>query len=214
MGIPLGGGPSSHVRQQSMRNKMTADVQVRNADERQTGQPPRQADGYVWKLRATCAVLIFWAIVCISSLWALVEYQQISSPRQPWALSALVAALGGLIGSFARTWYFFSFDSYAFNYRLRTGKSSPWALSVCSKLDDQFDPMWVWYLWCLKPAAGAMVGLVLALAIELGLISLGAGETQKDMNLRLLVLGGIGGFFSEVIFERIRSAVERRGPSN
>ncbi len=82
---------------------------------------------------------------------------------------------------------------------MRTGKSSEWALSVCGKLDDKFDPLWVWYLWCLKPAVGAMVGLVMALAIELGLISLGAGEAARgDINLRLLVVGGIAGFFPKV----------------
>jgi hypothetical protein len=70
-----------------------------------------------------------------------------------------------------------------------------------------------WYLWCLKPAMGAMVGLVFALAIELGLISLGAGEPAKvDLNLRLLVLGGMAAFFSEGVFERVRSKVEGRVP--
>jgi hypothetical protein len=81
---------------------------------------------------------------------------------------------------------------------------------VSRNLDDRFDPLWVWYIWCLEPAVGAMVGLVLALAIELGLISLGAGGAAKvDINLRLLVLGGMGGFFCESFLERIRSSVER-----
>lgn len=194
-----------------MVQPMSDDVEVRNAGEREAGPPPGQADGYVWKLRATCAVLLLWAIVCVASLWVLVQSQQIFSPRQPWALSALIAALGGLIGGLARALYFFSFDFYAFNHRLRTRKASQWALSVSPKLDDHFDPLWVWYLWCLEPVVGAMVGLILALAIELGLISLGAGEGAKvDINLRLIVLGGIAGFFSEGVFERIRSAVERR----
>jgi len=176
---------------------------------------PQQADGYVWKLRATCGALIFWVIVCIVSLWALVEYQHIFSPRQPWALSALVAALGGLVGGLARALYFFSFDSYAFNHRLETGASSQWARSVCPRLDDQFDPIWVWYLWGLKPAVGAMVGLVFGLAIELVLVSLGAGgAANADINLRLVVFGGIGGFFSEGFFERVRSGMERRKASS
>ena len=98
------------------------------------------------------------------------------------------------------------------NHKLRTTDSSQWAQSVNKKLDDEFDPLWVWYLWCLEPAMGAMVGLVLALTVELGLISLGAGGqgAQVDINLRLLVLGGLAGFFSEAFFERVRSAVESR----
>ena len=145
---------------------------------------------------------------------ALVHYRPICSTQQPWALSALVAGLGGLIGGLARALYFFSFDSYAFNHRLRTQPqaSSQWALSVSPKLDDKFDPLWVWYVWCLEPAVGATVGLVLALSAELGLIALGAGEPARvDANLRLLVLGGIGGFFWESVFERMRSTVEGRG---
>ncbi|HEV8430682.1 MAG TPA: hypothetical protein VGQ41_22460 [Pyrinomonadaceae bacterium] len=190
---------------------MSADTQNRNTGEKADDQPPHQADGYKWKLCTTCAVLIFWFVVCVASLVTLIYYQQIFSTQQPWALSAVVAGLGGLIGGVARALYFFSFDSYAFNHQLRTQKSSQWALSLCPKLDDSFDPLWVWYLWCLKPAVGAMVGLVLALAIELGFISLGAGEARVNVNLRLLVLGGIGGFFSESVLERIRSKVERRG---
>jgi hypothetical protein len=189
---------------------MSADTQVRNTGGQGAEQPPRQADGHKWKLRTTCALLFLWLVVCGASLGALVYYQQIFSTHQPWALSALVAALGGVIGGLARALYSFSFDSYAFNHRLRTLESSQWALSVCPKLDDRFDPLWVWYLWCLEPAVGAMVGLVLALAIELGLMSLGAGEAAKaDINLRLLVLGGIGGFCFESVLERIRSTVER-----
>jgi hypothetical protein len=189
---------------------MSADTQVRNMGGQGAEQPLRQADGYKWKLGLTCTFFILWLAVCVVSLVALVYDQQIFSTHQSWALSALVAGLGGLIGGLARTLNFFSFDFYAFNHRFRTLESSQWALSVRPKLDDRFDPLWVWYLWCLQPAVGAMVGLVSALAIELGLISLGAGEAGKaDINLRLLVLGGIGGSFSESIFERIRSTVER-----
>ena len=191
---------------------MNADTQVENTGAQAAAQRPRQADEYIWKLRATCAFLVFWVIVCVGGLGTLLYYRQIFSTDQPWALSALVAGLGGLIGGVARALYFFSFDSYAFNHKLRTGKSSQWALAIDSKLDDEFDPLWVWYLWCLKPAVGATVGLVLALAIQLGLVSLGAGEDGRvDTNLRLLLLGGIGGFFCENVFERMRSTLGRGG---
>ena len=169
---------------------------------------PKQADSYVWKLRVTSAVLIIWSIASVASLWTLAQRVGASPQPQPWALSALVAALGGLVGGVARALYFFSFDSYAFNHKLRTGRSSVWAQSVCAKLDDMFDPLWVWYLWCLKPAVGAMVGLVLGLAIELGLLSLGGGDgTRVDINLRLLVVGGIAGLFSERLFERMQASI-------
>lgn len=189
---------------------MSVDTTVRNTAGQGAEQPPRQADGHKWKLGLTCTFFILWLAVCVASLVALLSCQQIFSTDQPWALSALVAGLGGLIGGLARTLNFFSFDFYAFNHRLRTLESSQWALSVRPKLDDRFDPLWVWYLWCLQPAVGAMVGLVSALAIELGLISLGAGgAANADINLRLLVLGAIGGSFSESVFERIRSKVDR-----
>jgi hypothetical protein len=185
---------------------MSADTQVGSLG----GQEVKRADRYEWKLGVTCTFFILWLAVCVGSLVVLVCYQQIFATHKSWALSALVAGLGGLIGGLARTLNFFSFDFYAFNHRLRTHKSSLWALSVRPKLDDEFDPLWVWYLWCLQPAVGAMVGLVSALAIELGLISLGAGDAAKaDINLRLLVLGGIGGAFSESVFQRIGSRVER-----
>ena len=67
---------------------MSANTQVGNTHEQAAGQPPRQADGYLWKLRATCAFLIFWVVVCVVSLGVLVYYQQIFSADQPWALSA------------------------------------------------------------------------------------------------------------------------------
>src|SRR5262249_8265093 len=195
---------------------MAGESEGRNTTEPTVTVKPEQAENYVWKLRVTCAVLAIWAIACVVSLWALVQYEQLFSPRQLWALSALVAALGGLIGGLARSLYFFSFDSYASNHRLQTGTSSKWALSVCRRtLDDTFDLVWVWCLWCLKPVVGAMVGLVLALAVELGLTSLGAGDAAKvDLNLRLLVLGGIAGLFSEGVFERVRSRVEGRASGN
>jgi hypothetical protein len=202
--------------QMAVEKGLTAEIEVRTTTEPTVAVKPEQAKHYVWKLWVTCTVLVLWTIACVVSLWALVQYEQLFSPRQLWSLSALVAALGGLIGGLARSLYFFSFDSYAFNHRLQTGESSKWALSVCRRtLDDTFDPLWVWYLWCLKPAVGAMVGLVLALAIELGLTSLGTGDAAKvDLNLRLLVLGGIAGLFSEGVFERVRSGVDGRASGN
>jgi hypothetical protein len=181
------------------------DSRGENAHQPAAPRQPQHAQGYVWKLCLTCAFLIFWFVLSVSGLAALAYYQKIFSAQQPWALSALVAGLGGLLGGLARALYYFSFDSYAFNHRLQTNVSSVWARSICDTLDDQFDPLWVWYLWCLKPAVGAMVGMIAALSIELGVISLGAGEAAKgDLNLRLLVLGGIGGFFSERAFESFR----------
>lgn len=191
---------------------MSANTQVGNTHEQAALQWPPQATGHLWKLLATCAFLLFWVVVCVVSLGALVYYQQFFLAHPSWALSALVAGLGGLIGGVARTLYFFSFDSYAFNHRLHTHKSSQWALSYCPTLDDEFDPLWVWHLWCLQPAVGAMVGLVFALAIEFGLISLGAKVAARiDVNPLLLVFGAIGGFFSEGVFLRIRTTVERPG---
>jgi hypothetical protein len=191
---------------------MSEDCGVRKVDEAVSESPPRQADCYVWKLRVTCLVLMLWAVLCAIILCTLVQSGLVSSPTQPWAVNAVVAALGGLVGGLARALYFFSFDSYAFNHKLRTGKSSKWALSVCPDLDDKFDPLWVWYLWCLEPLVGAAVGLVFALAVGIGWVSVSEpSKLTADVSLRLLVLGGLAGFFWEGVFERMRRVVQPRG---
>jgi hypothetical protein len=166
------------------------------------GTRPRQAHNHVRKLCLTCLVLMFWCAMVPSLL---VWPQFISSRIQPPAAMAVFAAMGGLAGGLARSLFFFAVDSYAFNHKLRTHKSSKWALSVSPDLDDDFDPLWVWYLWCLEPLVGAAVGLVFALAVGIGLVSLGTTSTPTwDGNIRLLVLGGLAGFFFEGAFERIR----------
>ena len=190
---------------------MSEDCGVRKVDEAVSESPPRQADGYVWKLGLTCLVLVFWAALCAYILW-LVQSGLVSSATQPWAVNVVVAAVGGLVGGLARALYFFSFDSYAFNHKLRTGKSSKWALSVFPDLDDNFDPLWVWYLWCLEPLVGAAVGPVFAFAVGIGLVSVGEpSKLTADVSLRLLVLGGLAGFFWESVFEWRPRVVQPRG---
>ena len=191
---------------------MSTDVEARNPGTAVSEPSPHQAERYIWKLRVICAVLVLWALLCTTILWMLVRSDIMIADTQPWAVMVVLASVGGMVGGLARSLYFFSFDSYAFNHRLRTGKSSKWALSVCPDLDDEFDPVWVWYLWCLKPLVGAAVGLVFALAVGIGLVSLSTlPNPTADVSLRLLVLGGFGGFFSEGVFERMLRVVQPRG---
>src|SRR5262245_58873541 len=91
----LAGRPKYPGMQPSRGGAMSADTQVENTGAPAADQRPRQADGYVWKLRVTCACLVFWVIVCVGGLGTLLYYRQIFSTGQPWALSALVAGLGG-----------------------------------------------------------------------------------------------------------------------
>jgi hypothetical protein len=48
-----------------MDPQTSGDVDVK-AGEKAADVPPVQADGYVWKLRTTCALLVMWAIVCVA----------------------------------------------------------------------------------------------------------------------------------------------------
>jgi hypothetical protein len=172
-----------------------------------------QADDHERKLGLTYAWFLVAAVIGLGPIVASIALDWRPPNEPPWPLKALVAALGGWLGGLARSAYFFSFDAYAFNHRLRTGESSKWAKSICKDtLDDKLDPLWVWHIWCLKPLVGATAGMIFALAIEFGLISLGAKDTSVDGNFRMLVLGGLSGFFSDGMFQRLRTEIDRRAP--
>ena len=68
---------------------MAGEIEERTTTESTVPVKPEPAKNYVWKLRVTCAVLVLWAIACVASLWTLVQYEQLFSPRQLWSLSAL-----------------------------------------------------------------------------------------------------------------------------
>lgn len=174
----------------------------------------RLADGHASKLRMTYGLFLLAAVIGFGAIAALIACDWHSPSYPPWPYRALVAGLGGWLGGLARAVYFFSFDAYAFNHRYRARESSKWAQTICKDtLDDKFDPLWVWHIWCLKPLVGATAGMTFALAIDFGLTSLGAAGTPGvDANLRMLVLGGLSGFFSDGIFQRLRAEVDRRRP--
>jgi hypothetical protein len=181
--------------------------------ERLTPAALRLADCHASKLRRTYWLFVLWAVIGFGALVAVIAFDWRSPSDPPWPYRALVAALGGWLGGLARAVYFFSFDVYAFNHRYRAKESSKWAQTISKDtLDDKFDPLWVWHIWCLKPLVGATAGMIFALAIDFGLTSLGAARTPDvDPDFRMLVLGGLSGFFSDGIFQRLRAEVDRRG---
>jgi hypothetical protein len=175
---------------------------------------PRLADDHKCKLWLTYGLFVLEAVIGFGVIAAVICFDWAFASDPPWPYRASVAALGGWLGGLARAVYFFSFDAYAFNHRYRTRESSKWAQAICKDtLDDKFDPLWVWQIWCLKPLVGATAGMIFALAIDFGLISLGATGTPNvdaDADYRMLVLGGLSGFFSDARFSSASAPRSRR----
>jgi hypothetical protein len=202
---------STRLDSEELREVMRA-YQAACADERLAPAALLPADHHTRKLWVTYGLFFLEAMIGFGVM-AVIYFGFPSDRPLPWPYRASVAALGGWLGGLARAVYFFSFDAYAFNHLYRAKESSKWAQAICKDaLDDKFDPLWVWHIWCLKPLVGATAGMIFAVAIDFGLTSLGAGGTENgDANFRMLVLGGLSGFFSDSIFQRLRAEIDRRG---
>jgi hypothetical protein len=208
-------GKAAEIVRVEKRGPLSGDVVSRDvADfiERLTPAALRLADQRARKLWLIYGGFGLAALIGFGAIVAVIAFDWRSPNDLPWwPYRALVAALGGWLGGLARAVYFFSFDTYAFNHRYRVGESSKWAQTISKDtLDDKFDPLWVWQIWCIKPLVGATAGMTFALAIDFGLTSLGARAPGVDADFRMLVLGGLSGFFSDGILQRLRAQVERR----
>jgi hypothetical protein len=60
---------------------MSEDVEERTVRERESKPPLRQADSYIWKLRATYTAFGFWTALCVVTLCLLVQSEVFASPR-------------------------------------------------------------------------------------------------------------------------------------
>ena len=100
-------------------------------------------------------------------------------------------------------------ENHAFEYKRITGNSSPWAkdmlrLKSLDQMEDRFDPLEVWYLYFVKPLVGATLGLIFALTIDIGLITLGAKIDDSKHTTRLVVMAAMAGLFAENVLSRLQ----------
>src|SRR5262249_41828316 len=113
------------------------------------------------------------------------------------------------IGGLAKAYYSFVVENHAFEYKRITGNSSPWAkdmlrLKSLDQMEDRFDPLEVWYLYFVKPLVGATLGLIFALTIDIGLITLGAKIDDSKHTTRLVVMAAMAGLFAENVLSRLQ----------
>jgi hypothetical protein len=179
--------------------------------EQQAERVVRHTSGRCWKLPVTFLGLALMTAATIGCLIAVATANQeplcvLSIPVQR---SWLIAALGGAIGGLAKAYYSFVVENHAFEYKRITGHSSPWAkdmlrLKSLDQMEDDFDPLEVWYLYFVKPLVGATLGLIFALTIDIGLITLGAKIDDGKHTTRLVVMAAMAGLFAENVLSRLQ----------
>ncbi len=126
----------------------------------------------------------------------------------------LIAILGGAVGGLARALYSFLLDNYAFHYRQITKRSSPWAMKVYGfkdviEMEDDFDPLESWHLYFIKPLLGATLGLLFAVAVDLGLLGLGGIAEGDKRFMRLVVTAGLAGLFADNALQKLQVFVKK-----
>ena len=177
---------------------------------------PECTRGHCWKLHLTfLGLLLFTGIVlgCLTWITATTDQAQLVILSIPFQRAWLIAILGGAVGGLARAHYQFLVDSYAFHFLRITGRSSHWAmLSYGLKdekdMEDDYDPLESWQLFFVKPLMGATLGLLFALAVDLGLLGLGDIEGDKRF-MRLVVTAGLAGLFAENVLQRLESLLTK-----
>lgn len=181
-----------------------------------TATRPIFTHGRWWKLPVTFVGLLLTTVGALGFLaWIAAICQStiviLSIPTQK---SWLIAILGGAVGGLARALYNFLLDNYAFHYRHVTGRSSPWAMKSYGlkageeeKMEDDYDPLESWHLYFVKPLVGATLGLLFALAIELGLLGLGGEGDADQRSMRLAVAAGLAGLYAENVLQRLQVLV-------
>lgn len=181
-----------------------------SAERPQTLEPTR---GRSWKLPVTFVGLLLTtagALGCLASI-AATDQTPLVILSIPTQRSWLIAILGGAVGGLARATYSFLLDNYAFHYRLIAKRSSPWVTKVYgfeddeTKMEDDFDPLEAWHLYFVKPLVGATLGLLFALAVDLGLLGLGGDVVDANKrSMRLVVAAGLAGLFAENVLQRLQ----------
>jgi hypothetical protein len=128
----------------------------------------------------------------------------------------LIAILGGAVGGLARALYQFLLDNYAFHYLRIAKRSSPWVMRIYGfkdekDMEDDYDPLESWQLFFVKPFVGATLGLLFALAVDLGLLGLGGGDIAEldKRSMRLVVTAGLAGLFAENVLQRLEGLLTK-----
>ena len=77
-------------------------------------------------------------------------------------------------------------------------------------MEDDFDPLESWHLYFVKPLVGATLGLLFALAVDLGLHGLGGGLVEGDKrSMRFVVTAGLAGLFAENVLQRLQGLLTK-----
>jgi hypothetical protein len=74
-----------------------------------------------------------------------------------------------------------------------------------------FNFMWVWYLYLMKPIAGALLGLIVALLLKYGLVRFLDGRDSPEA-YGIVVVAFLGGFFAEDAIDQLGRMF--RGPAS
>jgi uncharacterized membrane protein YsdA (DUF1294 family) len=174
--------------------------------------------GRWWKLPLTIVGLLSLTVgaLCCLTLIIAPDQAQIVIWSIPAQRAWLIAILGGAVGGLARALYQFLLDNYAFHYLRIAKRSSPWAKRVYgfkddNDMDDDYDPLESWELFFVKPFVGATLGLLFALAVELGLLGLGGDIAEDKRFLRLVVTAGLAGLFAENVLQRLERLLTKSG---
>jgi hypothetical protein len=179
-------------------------------------QTPERTCHWWWKLSLTFVGLLLATVGALGCLTLISANDQsplviLSIPAQrAW----LIAILGGTVGGLARALYSFLVDNYAFLYKRKTKRSSPWVMKVydlkAEDMEDDYDPLESWQLFFVKPLLGATLGLLFALAVELGLLGLGGDTLAVERRaMRFVVTAGLAGLFAENVLQKLQGLVTK-----
>jgi hypothetical protein len=125
---------------------------------------------------------------------------------RPW----LFGALGGMIGGSARAIWAFIVEVRAFEIYLRTGQQPKTMTRLFNEpVEHWFDFMWVWYLYLMKPIAGALIGFIVALLQEYGLVPFLGGHNSRNA-YGIVVVAFLGGLFTEDVIDQLGRLLRRK----
>jgi hypothetical protein len=105
-----------------------------------------------------------------------------------------MGTLSGFVGGAARAIWAFIVEIRSFEIYHRTGKP-PIAMTRLfgEPVEYWFDFMWVWYLYLMKPVAGATLGFVFAVLVGYDVIPL----QDSSEGHGTIVVSWLAGFFAE-----------------
>jgi len=73
-------------------------------------------------------------------------------------------------------------------------------------MGDDFDPMFVWYLYATKPLTGAVFGFLFGLLQRLGLVPFLAHTAESERVGGVVVVAALAGLLSETVNEKLYTA--------